>query len=169
MGVWLKGAPVRTKAAILPPVARVLAILAGTAGVGAGLLTSTFGADYICFPSCPSQAWYLRVFALTTLLSMAPCLALAVLALLIYLGYCIATGHLRAMMVPVLVFVGGGVLLAALALVGLALLDFSVGALENWEAAWGLALMVVSAAWSALTVWLARVRPAAPVTTRVAQ
>lgn len=156
----------RSQSSFSAGLAQACAIVSGVAGVAAGGLRATFGAGFTCIDTCPSRTDYVSQFAAGTLHLMAPSIVLALLSVLIYLNYCLATGHPRAIAVPLLVLVGACVALVLFAQARLPYLPvtsdgrLAAPPLENWEGEWGIALMLVSAGWSALMAQQARVRPA---------
>ena len=143
---------------------RFLAICAVLAGLGAGLLTGAFGA-FVCVDSCPTPVDYFPSQGPTAVWVMIPCVALAVLALLTFTGYCIATRQARRAIVQTLVLVVGGVvgsfalnafMLHGQASVPLTFDDYFAdsGSLEAWVKEWGLALTVVAGVWSGSLAYL---------------
>jgi hypothetical protein len=75
---------------LLPDVSRSLAICAVLAGLGAGFLEA-FGADLVCFDTCPTQADYFAHLGPIAAHILTPCVVLEALAFAAFLAYCLAT------------------------------------------------------------------------------
>jgi hypothetical protein len=143
---------------------RGLAICAMLAGLAAGLLAATVGAGFMCFDSCPTREDYFAHLGPVAVQVMMPCILLEVLALAIFLAYCIAIGQAQRAVKPILFLLIGGLsgvaALYALLLYGQAtvpvdpngyLLDTPV---QEWAQLWGLALMLVAVAWSGVLAYM---------------
>jgi hypothetical protein len=136
--------------------ARVLAILAVLAGLAAGFLANTFTA-FTCFDTCPAAEGYISNVGQGAIQLLTPCVALATLALALFLAYCLATRRFRrAVMVFLVFFVG--VLLGVAALNALlqharATLPIEDGvlfghAVVEWARQWALAILLIAGVWS---------------------
>ena len=135
--------------------ARILAILAVLAGLAAGLLVNALVA-FICFDSCPPAKVYFSNSGSGAMSPLAPCIALATLAL--FLVYCLATRQPRRAVIVVLFFLLGGVIgVAALnALVQHAQTTLPVsedgllveGPVTAWARQFALALLLALVVWS---------------------
>jgi hypothetical protein len=151
---------------VLPVVTRGLAVCAVLAGLGAGLL-ETYAPNFVCVDVCPSRDFYFAYVGPTAVRIMTPCVVLEVLAVAACVAYCLATRQVRrAVIVPLVLLVGGLVGVAALA----ALLQHRPAALASelpsgggilrerpvaaWVHQWGLALTLVAGAWSGMLAWL---------------
>jgi hypothetical protein len=151
--------------------ARYLAILSALAGLAAGCLASTF-ATLICFDSCPTRNDYFSRLLPGALTLLAPCAALATLALVLFLAYCFATRQSRRAIIALLYFLAGGLVavaaLATLAQIGKSTLPtYEEGALVEgsavgWAQMWALALIVVAVAWSGILAYLIQRPPKEP-------
>jgi hypothetical protein len=150
----------------LPIVTRGLAICAVLAGLGAGLL-DVIGALFVCVDSCPTRDFYFSYLGPSRVRLMTPCVVLEVLAVAVFLLYCLATRQLRRAGIAVLVLLVGG-------LVGIAALDALLqhaqatlpsatsaggevlieGPVEAWGGQWAGALMLVVCAWSGTLAYL---------------
>jgi hypothetical protein len=150
----------------LPFVMRGLAICAVLAGVGAGLI-GVFGAGFGCFDTCPTHAAYFARLGPAAVWGLAPCVVLEVLAVAIFLLYCLATRQARRAVIALLVLLRGGLVgvavLGALALHARATLpiwggdegDLLVEApFESWANLWAWALTLVAGAWSGVLAYL---------------
>jgi hypothetical protein len=96
---------------------------------------------------------------------MAPCVALELLALATFVAYCLATRQARRAASQAVVLLVGGLVgvtaLSAFMLAGQASLPLTwegyfagSASLEAWQGQWGLALMIVAGAWSAVLAYL---------------
>lgn len=147
----------RAKRSDMPIVRRlagVLAVLAGLAGVGGGFLESALS-GLVCFDTCPSTEQYFSHIVPETLTVMTPCLALVLLTLLAYLGYCIAVRRVRAVALPVLALVGCAAVYSGVVLLGMtqiaAASDLAYeDTLVQWMMWWGFTLVLLSIVWAAL-------------------
>ncbi|MGZ3599634.1 MAG: hypothetical protein ACXWQ5_07925 [Ktedonobacterales bacterium] len=154
----------RKVAQFLHVASRVLAICAVLAGLAAGLLTVSVVAAFICFDSCPTREDFFSSRVLPgTVQFMMPCVVLEVLALAVFLAYCVATHQPRRTIAPILFFLIGG-------LVGVAALDALLqhgqatlpnedgilleGPVEAWVQLWGWVLLLVAGAWSGVLAYL---------------
>ena len=144
---------------------RVFASGAVVVGISAGLLTATLGAAIVCFDSCPTPVAFFPGQGPAAVGVMIPCIALAVLALLTFAGYCVATRQLRRAARQALVLVVGGLvggvalnafLLHGQASVPLTFDDYFAdsGSIEAWVKEWGLALTLVAGVWSGSLAYL---------------
>lgn len=143
---------------------RGLAISAMLAGVVAGLLAATAGAGFMCFDTCPSRDDYFANLGLVAMQVMAPCIVLEVLALAIFLAYCVATGQVQRAVKPIRFLLIGG--LAGVATLYVLLrygqatvpIDPNGYLLETpaqeWGQLWGLALMLVAVVWSGVLAYM---------------
>jgi hypothetical protein len=146
--------------------ARFLAILAALAGLAAGCLATTIIAGFICVDSCPTRDVYFSRLLPGALTLLGPCAALATLALVLFLAYCLDTHQSRRAIFALLYFLVGGVVavaaLALLAQIGKSMLPiYEEGVLVEdsavrWSQLWGLALMVVAVTWSGILAYLMR-------------
>ena len=147
----------------LPYVVRGLAICAVLAGLAPGLLAVTFG-GFVCVDSCPTRSDYFARLGPNTVPWMTPCVVLEMLAVAVFLLYCLATRQARRAVLALLVLLVGGLVgvaaLSALAQHAKATLPGDVGdllvegPLGAWERQWGLALMLVAGAWSGVLAYL---------------
>ena len=144
---------------------RVFASGAVVMGISPGLLTATLGAALVCFDSCPTPVNYFPGQGPAAVRVMIPCIALAVLALLTFTGYCAATGQLRRAAWQTLVLLAGGaigvVVLNAFLLRGQASVPLTFdgyfadsASLQAWVKEWGLALTLVAGAWAGALAYL---------------
>lgn len=133
-------------------VARILAVCAGIAGVGAGLLFMTFIAGLTCFNSCPTREQYFTNLPRGTLWVMLPAIVLGGLALLAYSVYCGASHQTHAIRLPVVAVAVACVALALFDQVAYVTPNMYGESLVAWTAVWGLALVAISVAWSWLLV-----------------
>ncbi len=151
--------------------ARYLAMLAALAGLATGCLASTF-ATLICFDSCPTRDAYFSRLLPGALTLLAPCAALATLALVLFLAYCFATRQSRRAIIALQYFLAGGLVavaaLATLAQIGKSTLPIYAegvlveGSAVGWAQMWGLALIVVAVAWSGILAYLIQRPPKEP-------
>jgi hypothetical protein len=143
---------------------RFLAICAVLAGLAAGLLEATLVADLTCFDTCPFPGDYFSRLIPGTVRVITPCVALAALALATFVGYCVATRQARRAVTAILFLLIGGLVgvgaLGALMLHGQATLTVTEYGLVaetpafEWMRQWGLALMLISGAWSGFLAYL---------------
>jgi hypothetical protein len=153
----------RKLAGFLLIASRFLAIIALLVGVGAGLLGAVTG-GFVCFDNCPEPGVYFANQGPITVRVMTPCIVLEMIALLLFLAYCVSTrqGSRAIRQVIVLLVVGlvGVVALYFFMLHGQASLpltqydSFQEGPLVAWEGQWGLALAVAAGAWSGILAYL---------------
>jgi hypothetical protein len=151
---------------VLPYISRSLAICAVLAGLVVGLL-EVYISPLVCFDSCPDRAFYFSYLGPTAVRLMTPCIVLAVLAMAVFVTYCLATRQGgRAVLAFLVLLVGGLAGVAALA--GLlqhaqATLPSYSGSdccallpdqLRAWDSLWGWALAVVAGAWSGVLAYL---------------
>lgn len=139
---------------------RIFAVLAIVAGIGGGLFQATILSGFVCFDSCPPPARYFMQLFPALARVLAPCIVLALLALLTFLWYCGATGQRRRANKQVVFFLVGGVVSAAvlggLALLGSVILPVTPDGvlmeqpLESWTLLWGLAVLLVVAGWTGI-------------------
>lgn len=137
--------------------ARVLAILSVLAGLAAGLLANAL-VTLICFDSCPDAEGYFSMVGPAAARLLTPCIALAALALALFLAYCLATRQFRRAVIVFFVFLVG-VLLGVAALNALlqharATLPVEDGvlfghAVVEWARQWALAILLIAGVWSA--------------------
>lgn len=149
-------------APLLLLVSQCLAFCALLAGLGAGFL-ATFAADYTCFDTCPTREGYFSLLGPTALRVMTPCVVLEVLALAVFLSYCVAAGQARrAVKLILFLLVSGMVGIAALVVFmqhGRATLPnieddiLAESQVVSWARMWGLALMFVAGAWSSILAY----------------
>ena len=95
--------------AVVPPLltaSRVLASSAVLVGLAAALLLYAV-ADFIYWDSCPKAEGYFSGIGRGAAQALAPCIALATLALALFLAYCLTTRQLRRAVIMVLVFLAG--------------------------------------------------------------
>ena len=146
---------------------RGLAICAVLAGLGVGLLMSSVLPDLVCFDSCPTHAEYFAHLGPGTVQLMMPCVVLGVLAIAVFVTYCLATRQVRRAVLALLVLMVGGLVgvaaLAALLQHAQATLPSASGSdccallpdqLQAWAQEWGLALMLVAGTWSGVLAYL---------------
>ena len=135
---------------------RVLAILAVLAGLAVGLLENLL-ATLVCIDSCSLAANFPTHLDLNSVGPLIPCLALATLALALFLIYCLATRQPRRALVVLLFFLVGGLLgvaaLNALLQYARATLPVEDGVLfghpvAEWARQWALAILLVAVVWS---------------------
>jgi hypothetical protein len=154
----------------LPYLSLVLASCAIVAGLGAGLLEGTFGADFVCFDSCPDRDFYFSYLGPGTAQLLLPCIVLGVLATAVFVTYCLATRQVRRAVLAFLVLLVGGLAgiaalaaLAALLQHAQATLPSASGSdccallpdqLQAWQRLWGWALALVAGAWSGVLAYL---------------
>ncbi len=143
---------------------RGLAICAMLAGLAAGLLAATVGAGFMCFDTCPSRDDYFANLGFVAMQVMMPCILLEMLALAVFLAYCIATGQAQRAVKPIRFLLIGG--LAGIALLYILLrygqatvpVDPNGYLLETpaqeWAQLWGLALMLVALGWSGVLAYM---------------
>ncbi len=151
---------------VLPYVSRSLAVCAVLAGVGVGLL-DVYVSPLVCFDSCPDRDFYFSYLGPTAVRVMTPCLVLGVLALAVFVTYCLATRQGgRAVLAFLVLLVGGLAGIAAL----VALLQHAEATLPSasgsdccallpdqlraWDGLWGWALTLVAGAWSGVLAYL---------------
>lgn len=136
---------------------RFLAICAMLAGLVAGFLEAVVGATIICVDSCPPRDAYFSDLGPIAVRIMTPCVVLAVLALVAFVAYCLATRQARRVVMPILFLLVGGVIgvaaLDALLQHGQATVGTDQGFLlsapaQAWAGLWGLSLTLVAGAWS---------------------
>jgi hypothetical protein len=145
----------------LPYVSRSLAIFAVLTGLVPGLLEATFGADFVCFDSCPDRDFYCSYFGPAAVRLMTPCVVFAVLATAVFVAYGLATRQTRRYRLALLVLLVGGLagvaaLAALLQHAQATLPSYSVSdggtlipdQLQAWQRLWGGALILVAGAWS---------------------
>jgi hypothetical protein len=105
--------------------AHVLAILAVLAALFPGCAMSWFVAAFACFDTCSTPDYYFAQLAPREALFMLPCVALAALAVAVFVLHCLDTHQPgRALFVFLFFLVGG--LLGAAALYGLAQVALAV-------------------------------------------
>jgi hypothetical protein len=137
--------------------AHILAILAVLAALLTGCAMSWFVAAFACFDTCSTADYYFAHLAPGEALFMLPCVALAALAVAVFVPYCLDTHQPgRALFVFLFFLVGG--LFGVAALYGLAQLALAI--LSNsdspyvdqeaadWMRGWTVALMLVAVVWS---------------------
>lgn len=147
----------RKVAQFLHVASRVLAICAVLAGLAPGLLTAMFR-GFVCFDTCTTREFYFSYAGPTAVRVMTPCVVLELLALAVFLAYCLATRQARRAVIALLFLlvgglVGGGVLNALLqhAQATLPVEEDGVlvrGPVEAWVGLWGLSLGLVASTWS---------------------
>jgi hypothetical protein len=138
-------------------VARVLAILAVLAALLPGCTLSWIVSVFACFDTCSTPDYYFVQLAPHEALFMLPCVALATIAVAVFVPYCQATHQTGRALCVFLFFLVGG-LLGAAALFGLAhlalLTTSSADSLDvnqqaaDWMRLWTLALLLFSVVWS---------------------
>ncbi len=138
--------------------ARFLAILAVLAGLFVGYAAATIGASFTCFDTCPTRDDFFSRFIPGATRLMLWCVALAALALLLFLVYCLATRQLWRAFIVFLVFFAVGLLGVAVlnALVQQARTTLPInedGVLVEdsavaWASMWGGTLLLVAMLWS---------------------
>jgi len=151
---------------VLPFVTRGLAICAALAGLGAGLL-EVIGAGFVCVDSCPTREFYVSYLGPSRARFMTPCVVLEVLAVAVFVLYCLATRQSRRAGIALLVLLVGGLLsfaaLDALLLQAQATLPSASaaggevlieGPVEAWEEQWAWAITLVVGAWSGVLAFL---------------
>ena len=136
--------------------ARVLAILAVLAGLTVGLLANAL-VTFICFDTCPDAEGYFSRVGPAAARLLVLCVALATLALSLFLAYCLATRQYRRAVIVFLVFLGGALLgvaaLNALLQYARATLPVEDGvlfghAVVEWARQWALAILLIAVVWS---------------------
>lgn len=145
---------------------RGLAVCALLAGLALGLLGIQF-AGFICFDTCPTRDAYFAGLGPRTVRAMTPCLVLAVLAVAIFLLYCLATRQARRVVISLLFLLVGGLVgvaaLGALAQHAQATLPVWGGdagdllretPASEWARQWALALTLVWGTWSGILAYL---------------
>jgi hypothetical protein len=150
----------------LPFVTRGLAICAVLAGLGAGLL-DIIAAGFVCVDSCPTRDFYFSYLGPSRVRFMTPFVVLEVLAVVVFLVYCLATRQLRRAGIVVLVLVVGGLVSFAardaLLMYAQATLPSATsaggevlieGPVEAWEEQWAWAITLVVGAWSGALAYL---------------
>ena len=154
----------RKVAQFLHVASRVLAICAVLAGLAMGLLEAAIGATVICVDSCGRRDAYFAGLGPTAVRVMKPCVVLEVLAVAVFLAYCLATRQARRTIAPILFFLVGGLVgvaaLNALLEHGQATVPADAGGFliaasaEAWAGLWWLALTLVAGAWSGVLAYL---------------
>ncbi len=134
---------------------RILAVLALLAGLFIGLIAAGPGASFTCFDTCPTRDVFFPTFVPAAMRLMLWCVALAVLALVLFLVYCLATRQAWRALIVLLVFVAGGLLGVAVlnGLVEQARTTLSInedGLLvdSSWASMWGGTLLLVATVWA---------------------
>jgi hypothetical protein len=143
----------------VPPLvlARLLAILAVLAALLTGCAMSWFVSVFACFDSCYAPEYYFAQLAPREALFMLPCVALAAVAVAVFVLHCLDTRQTgRALFVFFFFLVGG--LLGVVALYGLAQLALALLSRADsvdvnqqaatWIQLWTLALLLVAVVWS---------------------
>jgi hypothetical protein len=165
----------RRVAPILLIAARFLGILALLTGLFLGLIAAGPGASFTCFDTCPTRDDFFSTFVPAAARLMLWLVAVAALALVLFLAYCLATRQPWRALIVLLVFVAGGLLGVAIlyALVEQARATLPVnedGLLvdSSWASRWGGTLLLLATVWSGGLVclewgrrWEMRRRPAA--------
>lgn len=154
----------RNNATFALGVSRFFAVCAIITAVAAGFLEATLLAGFACFDVCPPPARYFSHLFPTLALLLAPCLVLALLALLAFLWHCGARGQRSRANKQVIYFLVGGVIGAVVVggagLLAQALLPVtSDGLLQEqplvtWAQLLGLIIMAVAALWTGILVRL---------------
>jgi hypothetical protein len=150
----------------LPVVTRGLAICAVLAGLGAGLL-DVIAAGFVCVDSCPTRDFYVSYLGPSRARFMTPCVVLEVLAVAVFVLYCLATRQSRRAGIAVLVLLVGGLVsfatLDALLQYAQATLPSATsaggevllaGPVEAWEEQWAWAITLVAGAWSGVLAFV---------------
>jgi hypothetical protein len=118
---------------------------------------SWFVAAFACFDTCSTPDYYFAQLAPREALFMLPCVALAALAVAVFVLHCLDTHQPGRALFVFLFFLVGGLLGAAalygLAQVALAVLSNSDNPYVNqraadWMRGWTLALLLVALMWS---------------------
>jgi hypothetical protein len=122
----------RKVAQFLLVASRGLAICAVLAGLGVGLL-EVYLSPLVCFDSCPDRDFYFSYLGPTAVRLMTPCVVLGVLAMAVFVTYCLAT----------LPSASGSDCCALLP-----------DQLRAWDGLWGWALTVVAGTWSGVLAYL---------------
>ncbi len=135
----------------------ILSILAVLAALLTGCPISLFVLGFACFDTCSTPNDYFTRLAPLEALFMLPCVALAALAVAVFMLHCLDTHQTgRALFVFLFFLVGGLVGTAAfcmLALLALVILSSSDSPFVNQQAAdwvrlWTLALLLFTLVWS---------------------
>lgn len=98
----------RMVAKVLHVAARVLALCALLAGLGAVFLEAVVSATAICVDACSPRDLYFSDLEPIAVRIMTPCAVLVVLALAIFLAYCLASRQGRRAVMSILFFLVGG-------------------------------------------------------------
>jgi hypothetical protein len=143
---------------------RGLAVCALLAGIGVGFLQMTGGASFVCFDSCPTREFMFSYLGPTTVNALLPCVVLALLALVAFVAYCLATGQAQRVVIPILFLLGGGLLgvagLYAFLQHAQATLPVGEGDIliagpaETFRGLWGLTILLVAGTWSGMLAYL---------------
>ena len=135
--------------------ARVLATLALLAGLLIGLIAAGPGARLTCFDYCPTRDVLFSIFVPAAARLMLWCVALAAIALLLFLVYCLATRQLWRALIVLLVFFAGGLLGVAVlnglveqARTTLPITEDGLLVDSSWASMWGGALLIMAMLWS---------------------
>lgn len=143
---------------------RALTEAAVLAGLFMGML-NTLAAGFTCFDSCPSPAFFFSTLVTPTVWTVAPAVALEVLALAAFVAYCaVSRQHGRAAVALAVAVIGalaGAAMLAALMRQGQATLPLFPGEdilaeepVVRWRELWGFAVTGAIVIWSGFLTFL---------------
>ncbi len=141
---------------------RFFAVCAVLLGLAAGALHATLFSALVCFDGCPEPTFFFPTEGPKAINLMIPCVAVALVALVFFVLYCLVIRQPRRAAKRAIIFVvGGAVAVIALNLIltigqahvalksdGAGNTYFDERSLEGWESLWGLALMAIAGAWS---------------------
>lgn len=144
---------------------RALTAAAVVAGLFMGLFVNTLAAAFTCFDSCPSPAFFFSALVSSTMWTVAPAVALEVLALAAFVAYCVLSRQRgRAVVAVAVAVIGalvGAAMLAALMRQGQASLPLFPGEdilaeepLVRWRELWGFAVTGALVIWSGFLTFL---------------